>query len=156
MEQLHTTFKNKLFRLFHSLKGVNREFEIVSDEVENVNLKSALNSLSMESCHYVDELYAQLLTHGLGEEIKSAYQADPSVPAEALATADEETGNELSRLCLQSEEQITNAYLDIFSESFPFPCLREMMQYQMNSLKCAFMKIKLVLSSRNEYVPGLE
>ncbi|MEI2747493.1 MAG: hypothetical protein V9E88_01875 [Ferruginibacter sp.] len=31
------------------------------------------------------------------------------------------------------------------------PCLREMMQYQMNSLKCAFMKIKLVLSSRNEY-----
>jgi len=38
MEQLHTSFKNKLFRLFHSLKGVNREFEIVSDEVENVNL----------------------------------------------------------------------------------------------------------------------
>jgi len=58
MEQLHTSFKNKLFRLFHSLKGVNREFEIVSDEVENVNLKSALNSLSLESCQYVDELYA--------------------------------------------------------------------------------------------------
>lgn len=156
MEQLHTSFKNKLFRLFHSLKGVNREFEIVSDEVENVNLKSALNSLSLESFQYVDELYAQMLTHGLGEEVKSAYQADPSIPAEATATADEETGNELSRLCSQSEEQITKAYLDIFSENFPFPCLRELMQYQMNSLQCAFMKIKLALSSRNEFAAGLE
>ena len=147
METLNKNFIDKLGGLLHSLTHTKEELEMVADEVEDCNLRTALHGLSMESSQFASEICMQLKTLGVRFPRLSLEELEGSnsMPFEEINNG---PGNELSYICSRNENFITNAYRNILSEGFLFPGLRDIMLYQLNALKCAFMKIKLLNSAR--------
>ncbi len=147
METENKNFIDKLCGLLYSLTHTKEEFEMVADEVEDCNLRIALHGLSMESSQYASELCTQLKTLGIQFPKPSLEELEGSnsMPFEEINYG---FGNELSYICSKNENYILAAYRNILNENFLFPGLRDIMMYQLNALKCAFMKIKLLNSAR--------
>lgn len=147
METVTNAVIDKLRGLLYSLINTKEEFEMVADEVEDCNLRTALYGLSMESSQYASELSMQLKTLGIHFPKPSLEELEGSnsMPFEEINNG---FGNELSYICSRNENFILAAYRNILSESFLFPGLRDIMMYQLSALKCAFMKIKLLNSAR--------
>ena len=145
MQTSTNSFTDQLLGLLYSLTHTKEELELVADEVEDCNLKTALSGLSMESSQYASELYGQLKALGIQlptpplEEL----QGSNSMPPEEHGR-----GNELSYICAKNENFIIAAYREVLSGNSLFPGLRDLMMYQLNALKCAFMKIKLLNTAR--------
>ena len=147
METVTNPVIDKLRGLLYSLTHTKEEIEMVADEVEDCNLRTALNGLSMESSQYASELCMKLKTLGLQFPKLSLEELEGSnsMPFEDISNGN---GNELSYICNRNENFIITAYRNILSENFLLPGLRDIMMYQLNALKCAFMKIKLLNSAR--------
>jgi len=147
--EINKSLIEKLQGLLYSLTHTKEELEMVADEVEECNLKTAINGLSMESSQYANELCMQLKTLGIhyndSEPSLEVLDGANSMPLEEL---NDGLGNELSYICRRNENFIVNAYRNILNENLLFPGLRDIMQYQLNALRCAFMKIKLLNSAR--------
>jgi len=149
METINSKIADKFCGLLYYLTQSKNEFEMVADEVEDCNLKTALNGLSNESDLFAKEISNQLKTLGISEVVPPNYfencSQDSSVPEPESKPG---KGNELQAICNHSEHSITKAYWDILNEYVPFPTLRDIMTYQLNALKFAFMKIKMLNSAR--------
>ena len=146
--EINSKIIDKFCGLLHFLNLSKKEFEMVADEIEDCNLKTALHGLSLESNQCADELTSQLKTLGIPFKSVTTFELceeDPVVPPAVYIPG---TGNELMYICSNTENTITKAYSDILSDYLPFNSLREMMMYQLNALKCAFMKIKTLNSAR--------
>lgn len=150
MEVINYNIADKLCGLLKFLRIYKTTFEIVAEDVEECNLRTALYGLSAESFQYADEITAQLKSHGI------PYRLDTDILADCLEDFDENKsvdnnpgkGNELTNICIHSESSITNAYNDILNEYLPLASLRNIMLYQLNALKLSFMKIKLLNNAR--------
>lgn len=138
----------KFCGLLHFLTLSKNEFEMVADEIEDCNLKTALHGLSLESNQCVDEITSQLKT--LGIPFKSPKLFELPLEEQSISQTDyiPGTGNELMNICSKSENTITKAYSEILNDYLPINSLREMMMYQLNALKCGFMKIKTLNTAR--------
>lgn len=148
MENFNAKIIEKLCGLLHFLNLSKEEFEMVADEIEDCNLKTALHGLSLESNQCVDELTTQLKTLGIPFKAPKTFELfteEVYIPQTEYVPG---TGNELMNICSNSENTITNAYSEILSDYLPINSLREMMTYQLNTLKCAFMKIKTLNRAR--------
>jgi hypothetical protein len=148
MHMLTTSFLDKCGRLLGCLRNANKEMEMVSDEVSHPDLRTALNTLSVETAQYAEELTAQLRTHGVEEGV-SEQPCATSNPAESNSLHDLEPHDEVLVLCDNTEKNVTQAYMDLLVEVSPIPALKEIVAFQLNALKCAFMKIKLVNEVRH-------
>lgn len=150
MEIINHSIADKFCGLLKFLRLYKAAFELVAEDVEDCNLRTALYGLSAESIQYANEITAQLKTHGI------PYRLDTDMLADCLENFDENAtltympgrGNELSNICNSSEDSITNAYNDILNEYLPLASLRNIMLYQLNALKLSFMKIKLLNNAR--------
>ncbi len=148
MQTVNPSIVNKFFGLLTSLTHTKTEFELVADEIEECNLKTALNGLSMESSQYINELSMQLKTLGIEYQSPSVlYQLDGANNM-SNEIDNKNNGDEIMYICRNNEDFITNAYREILNESFPFANLKEIMRFQLNALKYAFMKIKFLNSAR--------
>jgi hypothetical protein len=149
MQTIDSKIADKFCGLLYSLTQSKNEFEMVADEIEDCNLKTALNGLSNESDLFAKEISNQLKTLGMSTVVPSNYFDNCAngidVPETELRPG---KGNELLAICNYSEHSITKAYWDILNEYVPFPTLRDIMTYQLNALKFAFMKIKMLNSAR--------
>jgi hypothetical protein len=147
IETFNTGITDKFCGLLYTLTHYKNEFEMVADEVEDCNLKTALNGLSTETDQFANEIANQLKTLGITELVTPSYfdncTSDP-LPDNNVDGA----GNELLAICNHSEHSLTKAYWNILNEYVPFPILRDIMTYQLNALKYAFMKIKMLNSAR--------
>ena len=146
--EINSKIIDKFCGLLHFLNLSKTEFEMVADEVEDYNLRTALHGLSFESNQCADELTSQLKTLGIPCKAPQTFELcmdEPLVPQTEYIPG---TGNELMNICSNTENTITNAYSDILNDYLPINSLREMMMYQLNALKCAFMKIKTLNSAR--------
>ena len=146
--EINSKIIDKFCGLLHFLNLSKKEFEMVADEIEDCNLKTALHGLSLESNQCADELATQLKTLGIpfnSQALELCIEEEPFIPQTEYIPG---TGNELMNICSNSENTITKAYSEILSDYLPFNSLREMMMYQLNALKCAFMKIKTLNSAR--------
>lgn len=150
MEIINNAIADKFCGLLQFLKKYQATFEIVADEVEDCNLKTALNGLSLESTQYANEICNQLKSFGLPYRLDTNLSVEPEEdysyylyesPAPGM-------GNELMSLCNSSEKSIISAYNEILNEYLPMNNLRYMMIYQLNALKLAFMRIKLLNDAR--------
>lgn len=137
----------KFYGLLTYLTYTKTEFELVADEIEDCKLKTALNGLSEESDQYKNELCLELKALGFQYQSPNALvnveEVNSNISSECF-----EKGNELQLICSCSESYITRAYRDILNEYFPFPAIRQIMIYQLNTLKSAFMKVNLLNSAR--------
>jgi hypothetical protein len=147
MDIVNNSFIDKLRGLLYSLTHTKEELEMVADEVEDCNLRTALNGLSMESSQYASELCMRFKTLGIQFPKPSLEELDGSNSMTCEEFSDGQ-GNELSYICSRNENFILAAYRNILSETTLFPGLRDIMMYQLNALKCTFMKIKLLNSAR--------
>jgi hypothetical protein len=147
METVNNNVIDKLCGLLYSLTHTKEEFEMVADEVEDCNLKTALNGLSMESSQYASELSMQLKNLGINyrKPALDDLHGSNTMPFDELEAG---KGNEVMYICVRNENYLVSAYRNILSEYFPVPGLQDIMMYQLNALKCAFMKIKLLNSAR--------
>ncbi len=149
MEIINHSIADKLCGLLKFLRLYKTAFEIVAEDVEDCNLRTALYGLSAESIQYANEITTQLKTHGI------PYRLDTDMLADCLDKFDENDeliitgkGTELTNICNSSETSITNAYNDVLNEYLPLASLRNIMLYQLNALKLSFMKIKLLNNAR--------
>ena len=153
MEAFNAAIAEKFNGLLSYLNLTKKEFEMVADEVEDCKLKTACNGLSVDSMQYADELFQHLKTYGLGyveERPVFSLQAQEAIidMEDQEASPSHGCGDEVMQICLTRENMITKAYYEILNDHFPFPNIREIMTYQLHSLTCAFMKIKLLNQSR--------
>ena len=146
MEYINATIINKFGGLVSYLTKTTEDFEMVADEVEDCNLKTAFNSLSAESLQYANELTNQLRTLGLNYPVSSPDPESFFTPADDDLIHDK--GDEVHSLCTKTENYITQAYNEILGERFPFPRLKKIMTYQLNALLFSFMKIRLLNLTR--------
>jgi hypothetical protein len=149
METLNTGMLNKLSGLLFFLKRSKNEFEMVSDEIENYSLKTALNGLSEESSFYAGELKNYLKHLGI---IVPFIHADETVENDIYTELDAqqivENGNELNSICSYNENKLTEAYSNLLNEPLPFESLKEIILFQLNALKFTFLKIKTLNTAR--------
>ncbi len=141
MEHVNSIILNKFGGLVSYLTKTTEDFEMVADEVEDCNLKTAFNSLSAESSQYANELTIQLRTLGLSYAVQLCIQPHTMQPHDDMISGN---GDEVLSLCTKTENYITKAYNEILSECFPFPGLKKVLTYQLNALLFSFMKIRLL------------
>ena len=147
METVNNTTMEKLSGLLYSLSVTKEEFEIVADEIEDTNLKTALNGLSLESNQYANELCLQLKKFGISFPKPSLNELNGS-NSMSFDEVDHAPGNELMYICRRNENYLLTAYRNMLNEYLPMPVLRDIMLYQLDALKCAFMKINLLNTAR--------
>lgn len=146
MDANNSNVLSKISSLIYSLTHTKEEIEMVADEVDDCNLRTALNGLSQESSIFATELCLQFKNAGL---------LFPKLSLEELQGSNTMTddfsdapGDELSYICTRNESFLMAAYNHILNENFLFPGLRDIMTYQLDALKCAFQKVRLLNSAR--------
>jgi hypothetical protein len=148
MHTIDAKIADKFCGLLYSLTQSKNEFEMVADEVEDCNLRTALQGISTETDLYANEIVNQLKTLGINEALPPNFLDNCTQNVEYPEDQSNGKGNELLAICNYIEQSVTKAYWNILNEPVPFPTLRDILTYQLNSLKYAFMKIKMLNSAR--------
>ncbi len=151
--ELGANLKDKLFKVLMYLTQTKEEFEMVADEIADGNLKMALEGLSMDSSLYANELCMQLQTLGIAVNTPTILdiQGANSMPLHATIPG---KGNELHYICSKTEDSVITAYKNILNEGVSIPGIYELMMFQLNALKCAFTKIKMLNTARYSFEPS--
>ncbi len=144
MDIINKMLLDKLYALVSFLKKSKTDFEQVADEVDDSPLRTALNGLSVESNFFAGELKQQLKT--LGVHLDYADAGKFFFQEEEVEEAG--NGTEILSICTNNENKILKAYNDLIVESIPYQNLKEIMIYQMNALKYAFMKVRALNVAR--------
>lgn len=146
MDANNSSVLSKISSLIYSLTHTKEEIEMVADEVDDCNLRTALNGLSQESSIFATELCLQFRNAGIYFPKLSLEELQGSnTMSDEVADA---PGDELSYICTRNENFLMAAYSHILNENFLFPGLRDIMTYQLNALKSAFQKIRLLNTAR--------
>lgn len=146
MESLNKNLLEKFCGLLFSLKKSKKDFELIADEVGDRSLRTALNGLSADSNYYAGEIRLQLHSLGMNAEIPDASWDNFNESETDNEYA--EPGTELLNICTANEAVLTNAYNEIMTEQIPSQSLKEIMIFQLNALKYAFMKVRTLNNAR--------
>jgi len=147
MDANNTNVLAKISSLIYSLSHTKEEIEMVADEVDDCNLRIALNGLSQESSIFANELCMQFKNSGIYFPRLALEELQGSNTMNTVEGI-EQPGDELSYICTKNENFLLAAYNLILNENFLFPGLRDIMTYQLDALKSAFLKIKLLNMAR--------
>ena len=148
--ELGANLKDKLFKVLMYLTQTKKEFEMVADEIADGNLKIALEGLSIDSSLYANELCMQLQTLGIAVNTPTIQdiQGANAMPLHATIPG---KGNELHYICSKSEDSVISAYKNILNDGISIPGIYDLMMFQLNALKCAFTKIKMLNTARYSF-----
>lgn len=150
MYTVNSSVIEKLTGLLFFLKRSKKEFEMVADEMENHSLRTALNGLSDESNNFAVEIKNYLKSLGLYQPANDLLQDQMILTESPSLDENAGKGDEVLTICNYNEHFLTNAYSELLEESLPFQWLKDIMIYQLNALKNAFMKIKTLNRARFE------
>jgi uncharacterized protein (TIGR02284 family) len=142
------TGEQKLSFLISYLHQISKDFEMIADEIEDKNLKTAFSALSEEDKQFAEELYCQVNKCGISLALYEPalhWQESLHKAAEEIPTSKQ---NELLQICDKSEYLFLKLYTDVLREFFGFKSLIEIMAYQYNSIRAGFLKLRLLNSLR--------
>lgn len=137
------------YNLIVILQRAKVDFEVVADEVEEYNLRSALNGISIECSIYRTELCEQFYTSGVTIQVPPNEEFS-GVEGMHLHAHLLVKGNELHYICSKYESCIINAYKEFLNEDIPWAGLYELASFQLKALKCGFAKVKMLNAARSE------
>ncbi len=151
MKTVNTKIAAKLKVLLSFLNKTSEEFETVAEGIKDKELKMPLLGLAVETNQYEHELTSQLqilkiininlfMGNSLKKSLNNIHMAAKSF-----------TETDLFDFCRKSEKSFEKAYRYVLNEYFPYPDLKSMLIYQLNGIKCAFMKMKLFNSLTHEF-----
>lgn len=144
METLNHLVLQKMNCLLQFLTQTKNAFETLADEIENTLLKAALNGLSDESHYYETELRSYCKQMGISLQNNEMKQQEV-----AEAVTDNDTPyQELSQICTNKANMLTQAYQDLMKEIAALVPLKQMIYYQMQALQYSFLKIDLLNKAR--------
>jgi hypothetical protein len=150
MQKINKMISAKLCRLLSFLHEADEEFEKVAQKIKDKNIKMSIRGIVLETRQYKRELNSQLQSLRV-KEIKSMDIIRGLNTDEVLnnhlnnkITSDKE----IVELCCKSEANFEKAYRNVLNEYFPFNTLRNVLIYQLNGIKCAFMQLKLLRSAQ--------
>src|SRR6476619_1981746 len=133
MQKVDKLISDKLFRLSSFLHHAYKEFDDVSKQIKDRNIKMSLRSVALETKQYAGELNSQLKTlmikntlNSINEhdEIKSGHNRGKNI-----------TDKKIIELCCNTEVYFLKAYRSILKEYFPYTGLRDTLRYQVNGIK---------------------
>jgi len=144
MQKINTRIANKLSSLSLFLFQACEEFEDASKQVTEKDIKMSVRSLIVETKQYIDELncHAEILS---AKNISDKINDKKEVKSMPLANKHLSARNMIEQCC-EAEVYFEKAYRIILNEQFPYTALRQMLTYQLNGIKCAFMQLKLLKS----------
>lgn len=145
MPAINKTLQTKLKRLVSFLLQVHKEFDAISDEIENANLKTAIQALAVESCQYAKEINNELQHFSIS--LSADYTDQLWRENEISATDDQQSlvnGGEIAVIFKNCEYKFNKLYQEALGEFIPDKNLEEIMTYQLYATQFAFKKIKLL------------
>jgi len=128
---------NSLLDVMHETK---RGYEKIASQSTDRNFQRALGSLALECGQYINELANQIMSLGvkpIADRSKDKYiwnQISTKV----------EKDDDILQACYGSERIILKAYRDVLNDPSVLHPLRQMITYQLNGMKYAFVKVKLL------------
>jgi hypothetical protein len=145
MPAINKTLQTKLKRLVSFLLQVHKEFDAISDEIENANLKTAIQALAVETCQYAKEISNELqqfsipLSADYADQIWKENEISESDDQQSLAK-----GGEIAAIFKNCEYKFNKLYKEALGEFIPDKNLEDIMTYQLYATQFAFKKIKLL------------
>jgi len=142
------TLQEKLQKLVSFLGQVNRELDAIAEEIDNVNLKTAMIAAAVESKQYAKEICYQLQQLNISIAVDHQDQIWQQVEADINQDTWLEQGGEIATLCKDCEKYFSKLYEDVLAEYFPYKKLKEIISFQLYAARCSFMRIRLLNSLR--------
>ncbi|MFL9484630.1 hypothetical protein ACI6Q2_17745 [Chitinophagaceae bacterium LWZ2-11] len=134
---------DKLCGLHNMLDRGTKAFKDSAQSIQNEYTKQTVMSLALESDQYAHELYSQLQSLGLENDMPESADCNALIEnIHSVATAQDP--DELLAAWNKSESLYEKVYRDILNEYHPYQALRKLISYQLNGLKCGFMKMRLL------------
>jgi uncharacterized protein (TIGR02284 family) len=130
----------KLNYLIQLLIEGKNEYESYASKLDDKNLQRTVLTLAQESKQYAMELCCQVEMLG-GNIITQVSNNSTSSNGDCIHS------EEILYSCAASEKKMIKAYRTVLNEPFLFGFLRQMMQYQLNGIMCAFLQLKLLTTS---------
>jgi len=146
MENTTLIFKEKFCALLSFLRQTREKFELVTEEMDDDHLRVTLRGLAVETSQYEQELSSQMQSLNIRDNyMPSICNCDELLKnIQSIMTA--ESIKEILETCTKTETYFEKAYRNVLNEYFPYQCLRDILVYQLNGIKCTFMKMKLLNS----------
>lgn len=153
MLSINKTLQLKLKRLVTFLHQVHKEFDGIAEEIDNNNLKTAMQALAVESCQYAKEINDELLQFHIS--LQADYTDQTWKEIEKSLTEEERSlaeGGEIAAICKNCELRFNQLYQEALAEFIPDKNLKDMITYQLYATRLAFKKIMLLNQLRfNHY-----
>jgi hypothetical protein len=147
-DTINYTLKDKLQKLVSFLRQVNRELDDIAEEIDNVNLKTAMITAAVESKQYAKEICYQLQQLNISIAVDYKDQIWQQVEDDINQDGSVEQGGEIATLCTDCEKYFSKLYEDVLAEYFPYKKLKEIISFQLYAARCSFMRIRLLNSLR--------
>ena len=151
MKKTSKKIASKLCALLLFLHKTSEEFETVGEEIKDNNVKMTMRGLAIETCQYEYELNSQLQSLRIKDINLPTSKSVEGVLKKNHLVVKAPTEKAILVMCRKSEASFNKAYRNILNEYFPYPDLKSMLVYQLNGIKCAFMKMKLLNSISHEF-----
>jgi uncharacterized protein (TIGR02284 family) len=122
--------------MYESKKG----FEQLASQSTDRNFQRALGGLALECSQYINELGNQVSS--LGAKPSADRSKDKFIWNQISTKVEKQ--DEILDACYGSERIILKAYRDVLNDPSILHPLRQMITYQLNGMKYAFVKVKLL------------
>lgn len=140
--------RKKISFLIAFLQQVSKDFEMIADDIEEPNLRNAFLAFATEDKNFADELYCQAKHAGVSLSMNELALYWDYLEENEQAEEARVKENELAFICDKSETLFQKLYTDALKEFLSVNTLKEIMLYQYNSIKAAFVKLRLLNSIR--------
>ena len=148
MENVIKEIDNKFCRLLSFLNETTINFEMIAEEVEDDNLRTALFGIASESNQYAHEICSQLKRLHIDYAPPLFLSTTTMLTTNTYPLLTNTKGGEILSICKENEYSLTKIYKDLLKEYFTYPSLKQMMIYQLTRIRSAFDRIRLLNSIR--------
>jgi uncharacterized protein (TIGR02284 family) len=145
MQKINKVISAKLCKLLAFLHHATEEFESVSKKIKDKNIKMSVREVALETNQYKSELDSHLTSLRIKRmDDTDVINGEKKNLINNNSTIDIATDKEIMTECCKTEIYFEKAYRNVLNEYFPDDGLRNMLTYQLNGIKCAFMQLKLL------------
>lgn len=128
---------NSLLDIMHESK---RGYEVIASQSSDRNFQRALGGLAIECGQYINELTNQICSLGAKPVVNKT--KDKYVWNQISTNVKQQ--EDILNACYGSERIILKAYREVLNDPSVLHPLRQMITYQLNGMKYAFVKVKLL------------